>query len=469
MTLKKAAILLFFSSLAVLVLTYCVREFKPKDHSAYFGGEVSNPSSRFVLFFKGNDLIDTLELDSDNRFFIKFDSLSPGLYTFRHEPEYQYVYFDKNDSLMVAINSRDFDESIVFSGRGDLKNNFLMELYLKNDLDRGNMFAVFDYDLSKFNATIDQTYKKHLQFYADKKAEIKWSEDFDVFAKAAVDFPYYSKKEIYPIIHRLRTGEDIVDRLPKNYYSYRKIIDFNNPQLSNYSPFVKYLSHMLNNVAAINYHNHLSGTDLALRTNTAKMNIADTLIRDEKIKNTILNNVAFTYLLEDQNIINNQKFLETYHKYSTDKSQENEITKIGNAIRQMKVGNTLPEVTFFDPEGNKVTSNSLLKKASVIFFWTDRSPSHFQEAHKKVMAFKAKYPNYNFIAVNVDNNHEDWKKALPTVIHSDIIEVRAANFEDLKAKWAITKIHRTIITDNDCRIKNAFASLFDVDFESKLK
>jgi hypothetical protein len=76
-----------------------------------------------------------LRLDKTIGFYAKFDSLLPGLYTFKHyfEPEYQYVYFDKNDSLMVHINSKDFDESIVFCGRGDEKNNFLMELYLKNE------------------------------------------------------------------------------------------------------------------------------------------------------------------------------------------------------------------------------------------------------------------------------------------------------------------------------------------------
>ncbi|MBC8882761.1 hypothetical protein H9X57_03310 [Flavobacterium piscinae] len=47
--------------------------------------------------------------------------MAPGMYTFKYEPEYQYVYFDKNDSLMVRINPVEFDESIVYCGRGDEK------------------------------------------------------------------------------------------------------------------------------------------------------------------------------------------------------------------------------------------------------------------------------------------------------------------------------------------------------------
>ena len=71
-------------------------------------------------------MIDSVKIDANNRFFIKFDSLAPGLYTFKNEPEFQSVYFDKNDSIMVRINAKDFDNSIVFCGRGDQKNNFLI-------------------------------------------------------------------------------------------------------------------------------------------------------------------------------------------------------------------------------------------------------------------------------------------------------------------------------------------------------
>jgi len=76
-------------------------------------------------------VIDTLKLDKNNRFFIQFDSLAPGLYSFKHEPEYQYVYFDKNDSIMVRLNSKDFDGSVVFVA-GVIKKQFLDGAIPKN-------------------------------------------------------------------------------------------------------------------------------------------------------------------------------------------------------------------------------------------------------------------------------------------------------------------------------------------------
>jgi hypothetical protein len=255
---------------------------------------------------------------------------------------------------MVRVNSKDFDESTVFCGRGEEKNNFLMEMYLKNEKDKIKMFECFDLNFEDFSKQIDVTYANQTKFYTTRKEQIKWNDDFDVFAKASLDFNYFSKKELYPIVHKIRTGEDLIEKLPGNYYDYRKNIDFNNVELSSYAPYVMYLSYMLNNMGTINYHNHFTQTDLALKTNINKMTIADTLIKNKKVKNTILNNIAFTYLLEDQNMSNNNRFLECYNKISTDRSQKNEITSICNAIQMLKVGDSLPEVSLLNSNGKSI-------------------------------------------------------------------------------------------------------------------
>jgi len=469
MKLPKSSLLLLLSSLNLLILSSCNKEFKANDYRAYFGGEVKNPTNRFIYFSKNGVVIDTIPLQKDNTFFVQFDSLAPGMYTFKHDPEYQYVYFDKNDSIMVHINSKDFDESIIFCGRGDTKNNYLMESYLKNESDKEKMFDVYDYDVSKFNSNTDSTYKSNKKSYNIHKNDIKWSKDFDEYAKAALDFNYYSKKELYPVIHKLRTAEDVFDKLPNHYYDYRKNIDFNNVELSTYSPFVIYLSHLLNNVGMVKYHNHFSDIDLALTTNINKLNIADTLIKNEKVKNSILNNIAFSYLLEDQNMINNQKFLESYRKFSTDNSKKNEILRIGNAIQLLIAGNQLPEVNLVDKDGLTVFSNSIIKKKAVLFFYTKEALTHLAAAHKKALAFKSKYPDYQFIAINLDKDQKEWLELLSNYKFEGIQEYRCSNFEDIKNKWAITKIHRALVLDGNGKIKNAFSNLFDVKFEYELK
>lgn len=459
----------FFPILLLSLFSSCKKDFSGDNYVAYFGGEVANPTNPYVLFCKDNVVIDTIPLNKDNTFFKKFDSLAPGLYTFKHEPEYQYVYFDKNDSIQVHIDSKDFDQSIIFCGRGDRKNNFLMDMFLRNEKDKNNMFEVFDYDVADFNKYIENINKENEKFYTAKKEEIKWSPEFDVFAKAAYKFSDYTKKEIYPIIHKLRTGKDVYEKLPADYYDFRKEVDFNNVTLTDFSPFVMYVNHMLNNVSSIKYHNHFTEVDLALKTNVNKLNVADTLIKNEKVRNIVLNNIAFQYLLEDQNMVNNKEFLETYHKYSTDRSKKNEILKIGNAIQLLTAGKPLPEVQLTDIDGNKVSSNDLIKRNTVFFFWSEKLDSHFVASHKKVLDFQKKYPNYDFIAINLDNETKSMSELLSNYKFNSIKEYRCVNFDDIRDKWAITKVSRTIVVNADKTIKFGFTNIFDIDFEDYLK
>jgi peroxiredoxin len=447
----------------------CNRPFTADNYTAYFGGEIINPNKPYILFCKDDSIMDTIRLNEDNTFFIKFDSLQPGLYTFKNSPEYQYVYFDKNDSLMVTINSKEFDESIVFCGRGDEKNNFLMEMYLRNDVDKQKMFEVFDTNLKQFTATIDTAYHSSKLFYKTNKDQINWSSGFDEYAKASVNYHYYSKKELYPLIHKLRTGEDITAQLPDNFYDFRKDINLNNENLLPYSPYILYISKMLDNKCSLKQQPNLSDVDRALKTNITKLNLANKLINNQKIKNRVFNNIAFTYLLEDQNMVNNQKFFDVYYNFSTDKSQKNEIYKIGQAIQLLKIGKQLPNVQLIDRNGTILNSNSIINKKTVLFFWSENASAHLIAAHKKILNFKKQYRDYQFIGINLDTDQNNWNTTLSNYKFEGIMEYRCFNFEDIKNKWAITKIHRTIVLDADNTIKNAFTNIFEVDFEKTLK
>lgn len=440
---------------------------KDEDYSAYFGGEVANPHTRYVLFSRGNKVIDTLPLDKNNRFFIKFDSLTPGLYSFKHDPEYQYVYFDRNDSLMVTINTADFDRSIVFTGRGDRKNNFMMELFMAHDADREKSYGIYNYDAGKFIHTIDSAFALREAFYNKSKKEISWSDGFDTYARLRLMLNYYSKKEYYPYIHGRRSGEDVITSLPKDFYGYRKSINLNDEKLVGYSPYLRYLTAMVNNMAITRHYKNGKADESSLRDNISKLDIADSVFTSKAVKNEVLNALAFNYLLEDQNMGNNQKFLDRYMQLSTDKSNDNEIRKIGESIKKLTLGSKLPAIALVDTNNKAFNISKDITKETVIFFWTGCARAHIEHVYEKVNELKEKHPNINFIAVNVDSDAE-WKKTMGKYKFNDALELRSTNFDELREKWVITKINRTIILNGDASIKNAFTNLLDEDFENSL-
>lgn len=460
----------YFLPLSILALTTlfsCKKAFQPDNYVAYFGGEIINPQDNYVVFMKDETVIDTIFLDKNNRFLHKFDSLAPGLYTFKHAPEFQYIYFDKNDSLMIRLNSLDFDNSLSFCGRGDEKNNFLIDLYLKNEQDRSNLYDILDKDLETYTNAIDSSYKNRRTYYQKRKSQINWNDNFDAVAQAGVDLHYFYKKELYPYVHEYKTGENICPKLPKDYYSYRKSLNLNNPDLGSFSPFIKYVSALLNNVTYEKGKCKLETK--SLEKNIAKLNIADTLLKDQNVKNIVLNNIAYMYLLEDQNMYNNKKFIDRYIELSSDQEKHREVTQIYNSVQNLKVGNQLPKIDLIDKDSKAVSINDFLKnQETVVFFWTTHAESHIKSVHEKVNSLKEKHPNINFIAININDSKENWLETFKKYNFKDVVELKATNFDEIKENWVITKVHRTIILNPDGTIKNAFANLFDAHFEKNL-
>lgn len=448
------------------LMSSCTSKFEPDDYSAHFGGEIINPNSNFVLFCKGDEILDTLYLDENNHFFKSFDSLTPGMYIYKHSPEFQYVYFEKNDSLNMRLNTRDFDHSILFSGRGSDKNNFLMYLNTKNIVDQNKSYDLYDLAVDPFLKKIDSAHAVRTSLYLRNKAKINWSSEFDTYAKAITDLHFYSQKEIYPIAHYIQTKEDIRSELPENYYDFRKRINFNNENFIYFSSFNKYLAILLSS--------EVEQTELEfdavthIDKNIEKLNIVNTLIQNKVVKNAVLDNIAFIYLLDDQNAINNELFLNRYFELSSDSSQHGAIQETQNNIAILNLKKQLPPVPLVDTNGASISIDSLIYSPTLIFFWSKTRLPHFDAAHRKALHLLNEHPNLHIFSICIDTDQDTWLEYIQGDSHERLTELRATQFTALKDAWIINKIQRAILLNSDGSIHNAFINLFDADLHSKI-
>ena len=103
-----------------------------------------------VLYDTQNN-IDTLYLNDDNRFSHRFLNFKPGIHSFVHGGKYQSILLEENDSIMMHINTHDFDESIVYNGTGAKKNNYLINLLLKLEKEDSNTNASYSESPEKYH------------------------------------------------------------------------------------------------------------------------------------------------------------------------------------------------------------------------------------------------------------------------------------------------------------------------------
>ena len=121
--LNKTSYLILFHLLFLFAI-FCNKR-KCIDGSSFTGGMHINP---IISSVDENPLYNSLINESGN-FSISIDSLESGLYNFFLQPEFQYVILEEGDSIYIRLNSLDFDESLVFMGKGSAKNNFLIDVF----------------------------------------------------------------------------------------------------------------------------------------------------------------------------------------------------------------------------------------------------------------------------------------------------------------------------------------------------
>lgn len=424
------------------------------DMSAYFGGKISQAKSSYVLFCKDNNVLDTLFLDRNNEFGKKFESLQPGMYIIKYGNNTKYVYFDKNDSLHLRINGKDFENLSSFYGTGKEKNNFLLELFSKVRSDHNRFDMLFDKDYKTFIRNAQSMRDARMAMYLRRKTEIGWDNDFDHYVKAIIDFAYYTQLEAYSYL-RLKNENNQSEELPEDYFAFRKKIDFNDESFAEFKPFTRYLSVLL---SSITYEKSLHS---ALDKNLFRMNIVDSLISNDKVKNKVLNNLAYSYLLEDQTINNNNVFLKKYVEMSSDSIQINEIKKLQQSINAFTKESKLKDFDFRDRDMKIIKLLDTISKPTVITFWTKNALNHFKKSNDQIALIQQKHPEIQFVSINIDNDENVLKMFESLFPRHSNIYLQATDFEELRDQWVILRLNRAIYINKNGYIVEGFINIFD--------
>ncbi len=226
-------IILFFSS-------SCNQD--NQNSSFFLGGEIINPSSGYVNFYYNNIKIDSIELDSNNKFFKKIEDIKPGIYRIEHLPENQNIIVENGDSLWIRVNVEDFKESLTFSGKGSSKNNFLVDMSILDESEIGYISEIYSQESDVFRNAIDSLMNEKENIWEIFNSSGKPKSLSRNITKASIKYNYFNKLERYALLR----GKDWTDSKREEFFSYRDQMDLNDSDLSLFEPYITYLMNYFN-------------------------------------------------------------------------------------------------------------------------------------------------------------------------------------------------------------------------------
>ncbi|MFV0566685.1 MAG: TlpA family protein disulfide reductase [Flavobacteriaceae bacterium] len=455
-----------------LALFNCVDDDKTAQSSdAYFGGEIINPNNDFVVISKADKIIDSVKLDKRNRFLYKFENIEQGLYTFHHGGEIQIVLLEPADSLLFRLNTLEFDESLVYTGVGAKKNNYLINEFLENEILEKNIFKFCQLAPELYVKRIDSLKHLKIQKLNTFKNKYETSSLFDKIAQANINFNYYSNKEVYPFVHYGKDKGEFLKTLPDNFYDYRKKVDYNDAFFKDHHYYNTFLRHSFNTLA-LKKHAHSQNkkhTKGALCYHLDKLNLVDSLVSNPTIKNDLLRYYTLNYLSKSTDVEANDQLLNSFLSKSSDIESKNELKRFATAIANIRSGAKFPEIALINHSGNEVEINKLLKKPTVITFWSHVFYDHFKESQYLLGTLRKKYPDVHFITINIDNYGIDKvKKSLVSNRFALDNQYVFKNPEITKEFLAIQPMTKTILIDKHKKVINSNANIFSVNFEEQV-
>lgn len=438
---------------------------------AYFGGEIINPNNDHLVIYDSSHPIDTVYLDENNRFHYTLENLNPGLYSFVHGEEYQIVLLEPNDSVMIRLNTYDFDESLVFTGKGSKKNNFLIELFIGLEDMGDTMYELAKLPPDEFVAELDSIHADKEKKLNDFFEKHQGSRLFQKVASACINYNYYAQKEIYPFRYFGKRYTS-ADQLPEDYYDFRENVIYNDEELKDFYPYYNFLFPHFNNLALTTYIGKSKDTlfdSYSVDYHLNKLQLIDSLISNKSIKNNLLKYSTRNYLSRSHSPEDSEMVYNSFKEKCTDEESSEYITYFYNTLLKLKPGHRFPEIELLNKRNQPVSINSVVTKPTVIYFWSKANKHHSLDSHQTVKKLKEQFPDVNFIAVNVNNQDvSSWQSYIRKNRFQSEHEYILRNPEVAKKILALSNVYKVMIVDENSEIIVANASLFSSEFKEML-
>lgn len=459
-------LLLRYTLLLILSTLVCIACKSDKEvvDTTYFGGKIVNPKSSKVLLYKGEQLLDSANLSNKNKFMFEFDNLEEGMYSFFHGDEFQFVFLESNDSLLLRLNTWDFDESLAFSGKGSDRNNLLINLFLINEKEDKLFYKYYTLNDSLFSIKVDSLLSNKKSILEKFNTNFKESELFKKYADAIVELSLYTKKESYPHTFKRFSNTKEYPTVRNTFYDFRKNVPLKDKDLESFYVYYNYMRSYLYNLSYKDFIDSNESKPVAINY----IHQIDQNIVNNGIKNNLLDeamwNVCLSNKLNENHLLEAEKL---FFDNCSDTTLKKEFTEIINAKKALPKNTDFPELIVYNKAFNKVRLNDVIKgQPTVVYFWP-RENKQVKNLSKRVKYLEKQYPSILFVGVNAKFPMKNWNAFLAKQ------KFNAKNQflldKELKNDWLHFDFSRAIIINKKGVVKNGFTHLNTRYFEGELK
>ncbi|WP_121665601.1 TlpA family protein disulfide reductase [Mesonia aquimarina] len=470
MILKQVYNYKIFGLLFLLIFATACKNEEEKQQT-FIGGQVVNPVEDFITIYQGDQLLDTIFLAEDGTFSYNFPEGSNGLFTFRHSPESQLFYLEEGDSLMLRVNTVEFDESLMYSAEGADKNNFLMEMYLLNEKNNDLIFSYYKIDPKDFAKKTDSIKKIRTERLENLESKNSFSNDFKNLADKIIQYEYYDLRERYSFLVN-KYLRDYQNEFPEDFFDYRKNVDFNDQELQNNYTYQRFLDNYLKN-RSIEYciEKELERDCYSLnnlKNLERRLKIADSIFTLDRLKYRFISRFARKEIIFSENEAQITASLELINTFDLPKDRYRELQMLAEIQQSYFVGTSITDKKIVNSALEKITFQQVINKPSILFTWSMYSKDHHKVQHEKINELRNRYPDIDFIGVNIDQGETVlWKKTIDNFDYDQRFEYQIRD-RDIETSYYRNYLSKLFFVDENGVLTQGQVEFNDANLEQQI-
>ncbi|WP_323027794.1 TlpA disulfide reductase family protein [Gelidibacter japonicus] len=388
--------------LTIATITLSCKNEVPNDLTV-FSGEITNIiDDKIILANHDNSQRDTIAVSEAGKFLDTL-KISTGSYLVTYGKIFMRVHLEPASHLNITFDTKDFKNSLNFSGEGAAVNTYLQDKIKREREMMGSFEEFYSLDEVEFKKKANDIKTSMEQFIDDQmniSDDFKKKENRNIGHEFIAKLLGYEKSHSYVIkVPEFKVSTDFLPEMTG--------FDYNNSEDFNFSGSYRRLvsSHFRETAKNISDSENLEEDVAYLKVVSESPN--------QEIKNKLLfdeakSGISYTANLED--------YYDVYMKASTDKKNNEIITESYHKLRTVAKG--MPSPKFFDYEnndGSKTSLDDLKGKYIYVDVWATWCGPCIKEIPSLKRVEKEYHgKNIEFLSVSIDkqSDHGKWKKMI---------------------------------------------------------
>jgi peroxiredoxin len=375
--------------------------------------------------------------------------------TFYHGDEITEMFIAPGDSIRLTLDTKQFDETVAYQGKGADVNNYLAKKALRFSQMDSETYNMLEQDFVMYEDSVTNAgFNLFMEHFSRPPLNDKSFKAFKDYELAEIYYEHVNNKVLYPALHLYLNPTSGQKAVFENYYGFLATVPVYDQSAIHSGAYQQFLSGHVDK--------ELSGLFMMDTTQSMvdlKTAFIETTLTGE-IKDYIYAAWIYDLLTNQGDLPNSTLILEKFRQAAPGNQYLPMLDETLILMNSLSPGSPAPDFTCRDINGKEVSLVDFKGKIVYMDIWaTWCGPCRGEIPYAEKLGEEMRDEDVVFLCVSIDADEDAWKKFVKKKEMHGVHVISKGEFDSpIATLYGVTGIPNYVLIDREGKIVNSNAS-----------